>query len=422
MRSLFIIFSFLASIQMVSQDTIVKSASEWKYYDQGNLQGEEWTLHFIEDSLWKTGIAPFGYGESEGLNTVIDYGGDEENKHLVSYYIKKFTIDNPSDAFVYELKLRRDDGAIVYLNGKEVWRSNIADKNAKNNGRASVSLGNNEEAIIHSKLFPIKYFEKGKNRLSVAIYQGSVRTSDSYFDLALIGHSDTKYLSQLLQLQEEENSQLNNQLKELALKQEIRDKETEYRFLENSKRLNIFIEYALLALLLASIIFGLWYYQKIKKKLKANEKLLKSLEEHKEVTEKEMLNKSFHNLKHNQYLKELQQNLKDLLGKIEVNKHDIQKVINSIDHQMSHEEEWNQLENQFNVVHSGFIDKLKHEFPSLSATEQRHCIFIKLLIPTKEIARLMNIEPRSVQATRYRIKKKMELTEEQSLKDFIISL
>ena len=40
----------------------------------------------------------------------------------------------------------------------------------------------------------------------------------------------------------------------------------------------------------------------------------------------------------------------------------------------------------------------------------------------KEIARILNIDPRSVQTARYRIKKKLDLSEEQDLRSFLITL
>ena len=48
-------------------------------------------------------------------------------------------------------------------------------------------------------------------------------------------------------------------------------------------------------------------------------------------------------------------------------------------------------------------------------------MFIKLHLQTKEIARILLIDPRSVQTARYRIKKKMNLKEEEDLRRYLIS-
>ncbi len=411
------LFSLLFICCITAQDTIVGSNSEWSYYDGERPLRKNWKVHQVSEGVWKKGRAPFGYGYSD-VNTIIDYGKDDKYKPLVSYYIKEVVIENTSEALVYELNLRRDDGAIVYVNGYEIWRSNMPEIDIEDPdfGALSIVDGPNE-SVYHTKLIPEDMFVKGKNKLSVAIYQRNRTTTDSMFDLRLIGHADAKYFSYLIKTQEDENKQLNEQLTKLSFRQQLLQKDTDYKLLEKSNGMNKLLKNILFALLLIGCIAFLWLYKKMNVKLKKRKTTYQRLKKEKAITDREILNNSLFNLRHNQYLSEIITTLEGLSKKDAVPKLEIKKLIKNIGNNLNQEEEWQKLELQFNIVHTRFFDKLKKHCPSLSPTELRHCLFIKLMIPTKDIAKLMNVGPRSVQTSRYRIKKKMNLDE--NLEDFI---
>ncbi len=414
---IFYLLSFLFLGSVMAQDTIIGPKSEWKYYDGDLSLRKKWKTHQISEGKWKKGNAPFGYGYSD-INTIIDFGKDNDQKPIISYYIKEVFIQNSSEALVYELKLRRDDGAIVYVNGYEIWRSNMPDTKDDDPDLVALSIvdGSNE-SVYHTKLIPEDVFVKGKNKLSVAIYQRNRTTTDCMFDLQLVGHTDAKYFSYLIKSQEGENKQLNEQLVNLSFQQELLKKDTDYKLLEQSNGMNKLLKNILLLLLLVGSLVFLWYYKRLKEKLKKRKTIYQRLKKEKAITDREILNNSLFNLRHNQYLNEIKMTLNGMLQKDAVSQMEIKKLIKNIDGNLNQEEEWQKLESQFNIVHTSFFDKLKKHCPSLSPTELRHCLFIKLLIPTKDIAKLMNIGPRSVQTSRYRIKKKMNL--EENLEDFI---
>ncbi|CAM4398611.1 helix-turn-helix domain-containing protein [Zobellia nedashkovskayae] len=83
---------------------------------------------------------------------------------------------------------------------------------------------------------------------------------------------------------------------------------------------------------------------------------------------------------------------------------------------------WNEFNLQFTQVNSAFYDKLKELHPKLSSTEQKHCALIKLNLSTKEMARILNIEPHSVHVSRSRIRKKMGLKRSENLESYIADI
>ena len=65
-----------------------------------------------------------GYGDNDE-NTAVSYGDDASNKHITTYFRHTFTVDSIAEEGTVQVELKMDDGAVVYLNGTEVVRSNM---------------------------------------------------------------------------------------------------------------------------------------------------------------------------------------------------------------------------------------------------------------------------------------------------------
>ena len=83
---------------------------------------------------------------------------------------------------------------------------------------------------------------------------------------------------------------------------------------------------------------------------------------------------------------------------------------------------WDEFNLRFTEVNSDFYNRLKLQHPNLTVTEQKHSALIKLKFSTKEMARILNIEPHSVNISRSRIRKKLGLERSESLEDYISKL
>lgn len=83
---------------------------------------------------------------------------------------------------------------------------------------------------------------------------------------------------------------------------------------------------------------------------------------------------------------------------------------------------WDEFNLRFTKVNSDFYDRLTSQHPTLSITEQKHCALIKLKFATKEMARILSIEPHSVHMSRSRIRKKIGMQRSDSLEDYIAQL
>lgn len=80
--------------------------------------------------------------------------------------------------------------------------------------------------------------------------------------------------------------------------------------------------------------------------------------------------------------------------------------------------EWNEFQYCFEKVHPGFYTRLAAAHPTLTEKDRRLCALLALGLSTKEIATLTNIEVRSVEANRNRLRKKLGLDPADNLTEY----
>ena len=66
----------------------------------------------------------------------------------------------------------------------------------------------------------------------------------------------------------------------------------------------------------------------------------------------------------------------------------------------------------FHGVFPDFVNKIQAIQPNVVQTEVEFCAYMKLNLTTKEISKILSIEPKSVQAKKYRIRKKLNIPNE----------
>jgi hypothetical protein len=159
--------------------------STWRYLDNGTDQGTAWRTDTFDDSQWKSGNGEFGYGDGDE-GTVLNYGPNASSKYITYYFRKSISIPSDATYTSYNLRLSRDDGAVVYINGNEVFRSNMPTGTVTYTTLAASS----NEAIISFSL-PATAFRAGTNVIAVEVHQNYASSSDISFDLEVIGSGGT---------------------------------------------------------------------------------------------------------------------------------------------------------------------------------------------------------------------------------------
>ncbi|APD05962.1 hypothetical protein UJ101_00415 [Flavobacteriaceae bacterium UJ101] len=101
---------------------------------------------------------------------------------------------------------------------------------------------------------------------------------------------------------------------------------------------------------------------------------------------------------------------------------DLQDVIKIIDENLNNSDDWKLFESAFNNADKHFLSTIKASHPNLTPNDLRLCAYLRLNLSSKEIAPLLNISTRSVEVKRYRLRKKMNLSHEVSLTNYILEL
>jgi DNA-binding CsgD family transcriptional regulator len=135
---------------------------------------------------------------------------------------------------------------------------------------------------------------------------------------------------------------------------------------------------------------------------------------HKELTSKAL------------YLLEMVENNNMFVNKLKDFKKDINpsslsrfdNIIN--EHQGIHSNKyWKEFETCFQEVHIDFYRNLQNKFPDLSPSERRMAAFIRLDLTTKQIADITFNTIHSIEVSRSRLRKKLNINVQTNLKDFL---
>lgn len=93
-----------------------------------------------------------------------------------------------------------------------------------------------------------------------------------------------------------------------------------------------------------------------------------------------------------------------------------------MDSDTSRNEEWEQFSRHFDQVHDNFLKRLGEAYPDLSPNDFKLSTYLRMNLASKEIASLMNISVRGVEASRYRLRKRLNLPSGTNLTEFLMKL
>jgi DNA-binding CsgD family transcriptional regulator len=215
-----------------------------------------------------------------------------------------------------------------------------------------------------------------------------------------------------------EVSEQNRKLKLISAQQEV-------------SKLTNYLLVSLLALLLLVFSFLYYFLKRINKRdkqlLSTKEAMVALMEEQKVLKEAQFQNDLEHKesqlsaitiqiLEKNQLLDEI----KTILHKKEPTaESDLKKLVTKYTIQ---DNNWKDFDHYFESVNKNFYTRLKQKYPEISTNDLKICALIKLNLSIKEMAAILNISPDSVKTARHRLRKKLQLSTEENLTDFILSV
>ncbi len=167
---------------MTVNTTLVAAGSNWKYHDQGVDLGTTWRDPSFNDTAWASGDAQLGYGDGDET-TVVSFGPNASAKYRTTYFRSQFNAD-AGDYSNLKLRVKRDDGIVVYLNGTEIARDNMP-VGTISFSTPAFGVASDDGANWHEFDIDPALLADGLNTLAVEIHQVSNTSSDISFDAEL---------------------------------------------------------------------------------------------------------------------------------------------------------------------------------------------------------------------------------------------
>jgi hypothetical protein len=165
--------------------TLVPTGSVWKYLDSGTDPGPGWRLFNFNDAAWAQGPAQLGFGDGDEATLVN--GGPSTNRFMTTHFRHRWVVPDRTLVSGLLLRLIRDDGAVVYLNGVEVHRNNLPTGLVTNGTPALTAIADADETNFVTASFASTQLRNGTNVLAVEVHQSGPTSSDLSFDLQLLG-------------------------------------------------------------------------------------------------------------------------------------------------------------------------------------------------------------------------------------------
>jgi hypothetical protein len=182
---LIVMFAMSASAVVTASNVVelVPLGVRWKYLDDGSDPGPFWRIAVFNDNGWLEGEGRFGYGNGDD-RTFIRKGNPEYITHHFRY---KFSVLRPSEYTNLLFQVIRDDGVVVYLNDREMFRMNMPDGPVDTSTLAAGQVSGDDETTYFETNVSAAWLVSGTNIVAVELHQSNATPTDARFDLALTG-------------------------------------------------------------------------------------------------------------------------------------------------------------------------------------------------------------------------------------------
>ncbi|GAA5494801.1 hypothetical protein Rhal01_00965 [Rubritalea halochordaticola] len=180
--------------------TILNEKSRWRFRHMQRPPYPEWNKTAFNDTHWKNGRGIIGYGN--GNETTMIPKPNSGKRPLTYYFRKSFNLYHSPQNKHYLLNLTVDDGAVVYINEKEIARVNM-DKKAKITHHTPALSRIAQSQKIQIPIQP-ELLQQGSNLIAIEVHNGSQSSSDLAFAATLHSNEPNKPTAKKLQFPAED--------------------------------------------------------------------------------------------------------------------------------------------------------------------------------------------------------------------------
>ena len=273
----------------------------------------------------------------------------------------------------------------------------------------SITLG---ESIGVKENIKIAYFNRSKSHEMLGNAGKALEDYKTYkaIDDSILNETKTRQIEELRTIFDMENKE-----KEIALQK------IEIGLLEANNKVNRLQRILLSAGLGLSVLVLFLIYYGMRQKIKRNKTEKEKIEAELAYKAKQLTTHALHLANKNELLESLKFQLEQL--KLNGKAHaEYTKMANTIKFNLQDEKSWANFSRFFDEVHQGFNEAVKKNYPDVSPNELRLMALLKMNLTSKEIASILNISHDGIKKARYRLRKKLNISSDESLSDLIISI
>ena len=174
----------------VSSIGLLKFTNSWKYNDGATDQGTAWRATSFNDSTWSNGVALLYHGSGYGTPPLpvitrslrfIPGGGTSQ---ATFYFRSRFNLTTNLDGYSLTISHYIDDGAVVYLNGTEIYRYSMGSGTISYGSWATANVSG-DAGLVGPIVVPPTSLVQGTNVVAVEVHQSGASSSDVAMAVAL---------------------------------------------------------------------------------------------------------------------------------------------------------------------------------------------------------------------------------------------
>lgn len=317
-------------------------------------------------------------------------------QEALDFYLQSFDIAEENN-LTLEIPTLASSIAKLYL---EIGNLSLSEKYATKGLMLSKQLQFPENVMNASKVLSSIYERKGNYKLALEMQRLYANNEDSVKNeknqrAVIQSELRTKYEKEILK----DSLQYVHDINILTKEKEVQSARTQ----------TIGIAFALFAI--TGIFFSLFMRQKAKQKQNILQIQVENSQQQLQDFTRQLIERS----KQFDRLSAEFDDLKKEQGK----ELDLEKINELTSSKILTEEDWSLFKEKFLLVHKNFFIKLKTKHPNITPGEERLIALEKLNLKTGEIASILGISQDSVTKTRYRLKKKLDISKDVSLIEFI---
>ncbi len=169
------------------------------------------------------------------------------------------------------------------------------------------------------------------------------------------------------------------------------------------------------------LLLALLGFYGLRQKIKSNKLEKEKIDAELTFKKKELTTHALHLAKKTEVLEGLKQKAEELKSK-ETSQNGYQQLIRTINFDLKDDNNWENFSKYFQEVRKNFNSNVTQKFPEVTSNELRLMSLLKMNLTSKEIANILNISQEGIKKARYRLRKKINITTEDSLLDLVLNL